>query len=522
MKRFPVKKGIVPIPEISSVKNISATPKRELLITEELKDCREKLTKYDETSMCIGQLSMTFLDRVNAVGTATLVKTGCGKDATFFLMTCAHNLHHNLFEFATGLTFYRALFEGDTESCDKIEVNEFYISKEYLRLLKENVSDVFTGHDWAICLVEQDPKFFEMKIPDLLQLNFTNDKLKEKNQITITGYPGEKKFRPYHQWTMTGNISAIKRKKNNALVMLYDNIDTTGGQSGSPVISNCKMVGIHCGGTSKVNGATIISSFMKEQIKNVVMNVVDDKKCDDDHKLQYKSLIPSVWFLGKTGHGKSTLLNSLAPSAHAKVSGGMVSETTEIYDYICPWFDSTDMAEKAIFWDSPGFFDSGEKLGKENREGMFKDMIYKQLKKLGKMSSFIIVTRSIRFSKDLQDMVCWYKNLLQIDDVAWDSILFVITAKDYQRKKYKKKGKVNGWIEDLIIVENNMKNNIKELFNITVDPNVLAIGSLEGSLEKDEDWVFFEDDIVVLHEISTRLKRIKSFVVTNFKLGDME
>jgi len=516
MKRFPVSKGIVPYAEIISPKKISATSSRENILTEE-GDCREKVTKYDDISMCIGQLSMVFLTKVKAVGTATLVKADRGKDTTFFLITCAHNLYHNMYGFATGLTFYRALFEGDAQSCDKIEVNEFYVSNEYLRLMKEDASDVFCGHDWAICLIDQDLKFPTKEIPDLLRLNDPNDELEEKDQITVTGYPGDKKFIPYHQWTMNGNISDITRKQNYGAVILYDNIDTTGGQSGSPVIFNSRIVAIHCGGSTRVNGATLITPLMKKQIRNVLINVVDEQKCTGVNRLHYESTIPSVWFLGKTGHGKSSLLNCLAPKACAKVSGGNESETSKIRGYTSPWFDSLDKAEMAIFWDSPGFFDSGEKLGEKCRDQMFTDMIFNQLKKLGHMSSFIIVIRSTeRFSKDLQDMVYWYKNLLQIDNHIWDFILFVITAKDYD-KTYKKKG-IQGWIKDLKIEELNMKNDIKKLFDLTTEPHVLAI----GSLQTDEDGVLYEDNDSVLSEISARLRRIKSFVVGNFKAGNMD
>jgi V8-like Glu-specific endopeptidase len=65
--------------------------------------------------------------------------------------------------------------------------------------------------------------------------------------ITIAGYPGEKKGDPY---IMSGTIKGISDK-----LIIYDDIDTTPGNSGSPLFmsksdSNYRqiIVGVHVGG----------------------------------------------------------------------------------------------------------------------------------------------------------------------------------------------------------------------------------------------------------------------------------
>ena len=72
--------------------------------------------------------------------------------------------------------------------------------------------------------------------------------------VTITGYPGEY----YRQmWTMTGEVVYATDRK------VYYNIDTTGGQSGSPIYdSNYKAVGIHAYGGAGIgeNSGTRINS----------------------------------------------------------------------------------------------------------------------------------------------------------------------------------------------------------------------------------------------------------------------
>ncbi len=74
--------------------------------------------------------------------------------------------------------------------------------------------------------------------------------------VTITGYPGE-----YHRqmWTMDGEITKSSTRK-----IYYNAIDTTSGQSGSPIYDDDKyVVGIHAYGEGSYgNSGTRITSSM--------------------------------------------------------------------------------------------------------------------------------------------------------------------------------------------------------------------------------------------------------------------
>lgn len=72
--------------------------------------------------------------------------------------------------------------------------------------------------------------------------------------ITITGYPGEY---DRQMWTMSGTVSSSATRK------VYYSIDTTAGQSGSPVYkSDNRVIAIHAygSGTSSTNSGTRITS----------------------------------------------------------------------------------------------------------------------------------------------------------------------------------------------------------------------------------------------------------------------
>ncbi|MBO5380295.1 MAG: trypsin-like serine protease [Clostridia bacterium] len=72
--------------------------------------------------------------------------------------------------------------------------------------------------------------------------------------VTISGYPGEER---YHQYKMSGKIT-----KSEALKIYYNTIDTTGGQSGSPIYTSDNIAyGIHCYGSSTENSGTRITEW---------------------------------------------------------------------------------------------------------------------------------------------------------------------------------------------------------------------------------------------------------------------
>ncbi len=72
--------------------------------------------------------------------------------------------------------------------------------------------------------------------------------------VTISGYPGEYQ---YYQYKMSDEITRCSTTK-----LYYNVIDTTGGQSGSPIYTSNQIVyGIHCYGSPTENSGTRITEW---------------------------------------------------------------------------------------------------------------------------------------------------------------------------------------------------------------------------------------------------------------------
>lgn len=90
--------------------------------------------------------------------------------------------------------------------------------------------------------------------------------------IEVIGYPGEKESRLYR---MQGTIHDTTKYSGGKDIMLYNDLDTTGGQSGSPVFKitsygTYELVGIHVAYISAqgVNFATSITKELKDWLIN--------------------------------------------------------------------------------------------------------------------------------------------------------------------------------------------------------------------------------------------------------------
>lgn len=92
------------------------------------------------------------------------------------------------------------------------------------------------------------------------------------NSIEVIGYPGEKDGRLYK---MRGSINKITSINGGNQIVMYTDIDTTGGQSGSPVYKitsagDYELVGIHVAYINKHDGnfATLITKELKDWLIN--------------------------------------------------------------------------------------------------------------------------------------------------------------------------------------------------------------------------------------------------------------
>jgi len=119
----------------------------------------------------------------------------------------------------------------------------------------------------------------------------------------------------------------------------------------------------------------------------------------------------TILFLGRTGSGKSTLINDILDS-DAKIGHGAKSCTNEIKIY-------EKYKIKCI--DTPGLSDS------ENRDQEFLNKLYNDLKLIQYDILCFVTSEGRRNAKDFQEITNLYLKMLNIED---QKIFFVFTSAD--------------------------------------------------------------------------------------------
>lgn len=115
------------------------------------------------------------------------------------------------------------------------------------------------GSDWGV--IELDKDIGEKT--GWFGLGYSSESV-AGTRYTITGYPAGYQ---YHQYTMSGIITNCD---NN---MLYYQIDTTGGQSGSPIYSNNIVYGIHVNGENSNNENS--GTRITQSLYNYMISVIE-------------------------------------------------------------------------------------------------------------------------------------------------------------------------------------------------------------------------------------------------------
>jgi len=233
-------------------------------------ELRKKLGKSDRNKY-IGFLVMKFGKYGTSYGSACLVK----HEGAFILLTCAHNVCQHFksgFKKATKVTFYRGRY-GE-EWLSKHQVRFYVIHPHYTESFNVNGKhNIFDGVDIAICFLRWDEELEKQKSKWEMDDNFPRLWTPPKSydfddnmKINVTGYPAGSQY-CMHQYSMDGNANEIQRSHTKEIeghILTYKDLDTTEGQSGSPVMSDNKIVGVHsrCIKEDKVNVATFINSHM--------------------------------------------------------------------------------------------------------------------------------------------------------------------------------------------------------------------------------------------------------------------
>jgi len=247
------------------------------------KDQRKVLGK-SERKKYIGHLVSKFPK--NSYGqSSTIGGSACLvlHEGVFILLTCAHNVCQTFkggrIE-AKKVTFYRGRY-GD-EWLTRHQASRIVVHPHYYEVFELNGKhNMFDGVDIAICFLKWDEQLEKLKskweMDDNLPRLWTPPKksydFDNNMEINVTGYPGESKY-PMHQYSMDGNaeIQRSQTKELEGHILTYKDLDTTKGQSGAPVISDNKIVGVHTGCSEKdvLNIATFITFDMLTWIEKAV------------------------------------------------------------------------------------------------------------------------------------------------------------------------------------------------------------------------------------------------------------
>jgi V8-like Glu-specific endopeptidase len=99
-----------------------------------------------------------------------------------------------------------------------------------------------------------------------------------EDEILVIGYPDEYKYQMYY---MEGTVSEVFKTDSNGQLVMYDDIDTSDGQSGSPVFRKLEddlfeLIAIHVG-HHHGEGANCATYINEEKYQWIVDRLKDHK-----------------------------------------------------------------------------------------------------------------------------------------------------------------------------------------------------------------------------------------------------
>jgi len=198
------------------------------------------------------------------------------KNNKFFLLTCAHNF----VQVDKGLgkkIKYMDSMRYDYSKTHESKFNTSYVSNISIFPGYLENPDIIQGFDIAIGLL--DGEFNNAPFSKNSQWSTIDDEeCKNGDVICVIGYPGEYNEKLYK---MEGTIFEIRKLENGRKLILYNDIDTSPGQSGSPVLlkKNNKwfIIGIHVGydRSLNVNIATAITNDVYDWVEDQMNKLWD-------------------------------------------------------------------------------------------------------------------------------------------------------------------------------------------------------------------------------------------------------
>ena len=180
-----------------------------------------------------------------------------------------------------------------------------------------------------------------------------------------------------------------------------------------------------------------------------------------------KEGIITIGFLGKTGAGKTTLMNAMAKQelgAQAK-RGQLVSQTSSITVY--PEISFLGDSEKRVnFVDFPGLQDT------EGQDQNILDTAVEEAKmKCPKIDMFILCFEQGKFDASIQEMMRTYTRFISDPTRIWSNMIAVITKISYDHDEYEV---VAEWENVMEQWKKNLENEFRKRHK-GANPTVLAI-----------------------------------------------
>ncbi|MEY8599962.1 trypsin-like serine peptidase [Staphylococcus shinii] len=184
-------------------------------------------------------LNMTFTN-ITYIGTGTVI-------APDTILTAAHNVYDSrLGGWATEITAYAGA------TANKATIGKAKVDKKYV--LPDWINSQSSQHDLAVIKLKTS-------LGEQTGSLGITDKMKLNEVIQTAGYPADK-----GGWTLYKGSGLLKKVTD---FNIYYDIDTYGGQSGSPVWNaENKIIGVHAYGSTPLNFATKINDTNLKLIKN--------------------------------------------------------------------------------------------------------------------------------------------------------------------------------------------------------------------------------------------------------------
>eukprot|EP01084_Bolivina_argentea_P222999 377374_1 len=243
----------------------------------------------------IVRLKIKYSAHCHGLGTGVIIHHTLNKS---YVLTAAHNIvgvdEHN-----TKIVEYpEAIWIEMNENTSKgyktqkrYHCNNYHIHSAYIKYLQDtSVKESATGYDIAIIEV-LDPDN-ELKTIRPVKLRLFQSAVRDNLQIKVIGYPGELAIRgQLYGMKGVGKINYINDQIKHNKLIIYDNIDTSDGQSGSPIFECCdddknddeknehniyktfgRIVGVHVAGKKKkkLNYGTMINNNMLQWIHKCI------------------------------------------------------------------------------------------------------------------------------------------------------------------------------------------------------------------------------------------------------------